>query len=103
MTHHNSNSGCVCCTRTRVKASWDKCLNQDLSRNQCIEPIKPPTDSVNQPSPHHNSQKFRHAQIVKNPGRTAYGRWSRAKWNKQTKQYTMLNGSGRSICEKGLS
>jgi hypothetical protein len=32
------------------------------------------------------------AQVVKNPGYTAYGRWSSAKWNKTTKKYMMLGG-----------
>jgi hypothetical protein len=97
-------SNCVDCTKTVVKSQWDKCLNNDLSGNKlCRQKANIPANSVIQPHPPHHSHKFRQAQIVKNPGRTVYGRWSRAKWNKQTKQYTMLNGSGRSICEKGLS
>jgi len=37
--------------------------------------------------------KFRTANIVKNPGNTVYGRWSRAKYNPKTRKYTMLNGA----------
>ncbi|MBC8294787.1 MAG: hypothetical protein H8E55_03190 [Pelagibacterales bacterium] len=59
----------------------------------CLQNVNVPSNSVIQPNPPQHSHRFRQAQIVKQPGNTAYGRWSRAKWNKQTKRYTMLNGS----------
>ena len=92
MAHHNSNPGCVCCIRTRVKAPWDKCLDKDVSGNKlCLEKVIATSDSVIQSNPSQHSHKFRQAQMVKNPGRTVYGRWSRAKWDKTNKRYTMLN------------
>lgn len=78
---------CIDCKKTRVKASWNKCLD---SSGTCLPKVKIPTNSVIQPHPPHHSHKFRHAQIVKQPGNTVYGRWSRAKFNKQTKKYTIL-------------
>ena len=93
MAHHNSNSGCACCNRTRKKAPWDNCLDKDLSGNQlCLEPVILPKNSTLQPHPPQHSTKYRQAQIVKVPGQTVYGRWSRAKWNKKTKTYTILGG-----------
>ena len=56
------------------------------------ETCKTSTDSTIQPSPSQHSTKYRQAQMVKNPGYTVNGRWARAKWNKKTKKYTMLNG-----------
>ena len=100
-----NRSNCVCCTKTVIKSSWDNCLEKDLSGDQlCLKNVNISTNTVIQPNPSQESYKFRQAQIVKQPGNTAYGRWSRAKWNKNTKRYTMLNGSGRNICgNKGLS
>ena len=102
MAHRNN---CVCCTKTVIKSSWDNCLEKDVSGDLlCLQNVNIPSNSVIQPHPPQQSYKFRQAQIVKQPGNTVYGRWSRAKWNKKTKRYTMLNGSGRNICgNKGLS
>jgi len=90
----NSEFNCVCCNKTRIKASWDNCLdNRDVSDNKlCTKPVNIPTDSTIQPSPSQHSTKYRQAQMVKNPGYTVNGRWTRAKWNKKTKQYIILNG-----------
>ncbi len=90
----HSEFNCVCCNKTRQKAPWDRCLDtKDLSGNQlCTEPVNLPTNSTVQPHPSHESTKYRIAQIVKNPGNTVYGRWSRAKWNSKTKTYTILGG-----------
>jgi len=91
MTHRNN---CVCCTKTVVKSLWDNCLEKDISGDQlCLQNVNIPSNSVIQPYPPQHSHKFRQAQIVKQPGNTVYGRWSRAKWNKKTKQYTILNGA----------
>ncbi len=91
MAHHNSNSGCICCNKTVPKAPWDNCLDKDLSGNQlCLKPVILPKNSTLQPHPPQHSTKYRQAQIVKVPGRTVYGRWSRAKWNKDTKKYIIL-------------
>jgi len=54
--------------------------------------VKLPTDSTIQPAPSQHSTKYRQAQMVKNPGYTVNGRWTRAKWNKKTKTYTILGG-----------
>ena len=87
MTHRNN---CVCCTKTVVKSLWDNCLEKDISGDQlCLQNVNIPSNSVIQPYPPQHSHKFRQAQIVKQPGNTVYGRWSRAKWNKKTKQYTI--------------
>lgn len=84
---------CVDCCKTRVRAKWDKCLEAGLDvSGACLQRSKVPTNSVLQPNPPHHSHKFRHAQIVKQPGNTVYGRWRRVKFNKKTKQYSMLNG-----------
>ena len=101
MAHRNN---CVCCTKTVIKSSWDNCLEKDVSGDLCLQNVNIPSNSVIQPHPPQQSYKFRQSQIVKQQGNTVYGRWSRAKWNKKTKRYTMLNGSGRNICgNKGLS
>ena len=85
-------ANCVDCIKSVVKSKWDNCLDKDVSSNKlCHSKIKIPTNSVIQPHPPQHSHIFRQAQIVKNPGRTVYGRWSRAKWDKKTKTYTMLN------------
>lgn len=92
----NSETNCVCCNKTRIKASWDNCLdikNSDLSANElCKKPVFIPANSTIQPHPSQHSLKFRQAQIVKVPGLTVYGRWRRAKFNKKTKTYTILGG-----------
>ena len=91
MTHR---SNCVCCTKTVVKSSWDKCLEKDVSGDLlCLQNVNIPSDSVIQPNPPQHSHKFRQAQIVKRPGNTAYGRWTRAKWIKGEKRYVILNGA----------
>jgi len=88
MTNRNN---CVDCTKTVVKSSWDKCLEKDISGDLlCLKNVNIPANSVIQPNPPQHSHKFRSAQIVKQPGRTVYGRWRNAKWDKQTKRYTML-------------
>ena len=90
---HNRNSGCVCCNRIRKKAPWDKCLDdKDISGNLlCLATVYIPSDSVIQPHPSHHSHKFRQANIVKQPGNTAYGRWRNAKWCKNDRpQYKIL-------------
>tara|TARA_Y100001935_G_C17000634_1_gene358015 strand:- start:275 stop:583 length:309 start_codon:yes stop_codon:yes gene_type:complete len=90
-------SNCVCCNKTRIKAPWDNCLDscgKDISANKlCKKPVFLPTNSTIQPSPSQQSVKFRTANIVKNPGNTVYGRWTRAKYNPKTRKYTMLNGA----------
>lgn len=91
MTHRNN---CVCCTKTVVKSSWDKCLEKDVSGDLlCLQNVNIPSDSVIQPNPPQHSHKYRQAQIVKQTGNTAYGRWTRAKWIKGAKQYVILNGA----------
>ena len=76
---------------------WDNCLDacgKDISANKlCKKPVFLPKNSTIQPSPSQQSVKFRTANIVKNPGNTVYGRWSRAKYNPKTRKYTMLNGA----------
>ena len=88
-----NNSKCIDCCKSRVRAKWDKCLKEGLDASgACLQKSKVPTNSVLQPNPPQQSHKFRQAQIVKQPGNTVYGRWRRAKFNKQTKRYAMLNG-----------
>ena len=46
----NSETNCVCCNKTRIKASWDNCLdikNSDLSANElCEKPVFIPANST---------------------------------------------------------
>ena len=54
MTRHccNSKSNCVCCNKTRIKASWDNCLdNRDVSNNKlCTKPVKPREKCLQSPT-----------------------------------------------------
>ena len=75
--------------RSTTVFDYCKCVNNKL----CKKPVFLPKNSTIQPSPSQQSVKFRTANIVKNPGNTVYGRWSRAKYNPKTRKYTMLNGA----------
>ena len=39
-----SESNCVCCNKTRIKASWDNCLNS-CGKDNC----SPPKDTSSKP------------------------------------------------------
>ena len=88
------STNCIDCCKIIHKSEWSKCLDiPDSSGNMhCPPKVVVPSNSVLQPNPPHHSRRFRMAQVVKNPGYTAYGRWSSAKWNKTTKKYMMLGG-----------
>jgi hypothetical protein len=91
MAHRNN---CVCCTKTVIKSQWDNCLEKDVSGDLlCLQNVNVPSNSVIQPHPPQHSHKYRQAQIVKQPGNTVYGRWTRAKWIRGKKQYVILNGA----------
>lgn len=76
----------------RSTTVFDYCCNP-ANNKLCKKPVFLPKNSTIQPSPSQQSVKFRTANIVKNPGNTVYGRWSRAKYNPKTRKYTMLNGA----------
>lgn len=93
-----NRNNCVCCNKTVIKSPWNNCLDQCSSKDipevkLCQKNVNVPSNSTLQPQPSQKSNKFRQAQIVKQPGNTAYGRWSRAKWIKKDKQYVILNGA----------
>lgn len=71
----------------RNHPTWAKCLNQS---NVCIEPVINMADNVNATHAHHESRKFRNAQIIKSTGSTVYGRWRNAKYDKKTGKYILL-------------
>lgn len=77
---------------SRSTTVFDYCCNP-TNNKLCKKPVFLPKNSTIQPSPSQQSVKFRTANIVKNPGNTVYGRWSRAKYNPKTRKYTMLNGA----------
>ena len=95
----NSKSNCIYCNKTRIKASWDNCLDNSLKDisgiELCKKPVLIPSNSTIQPNPSHQSNKFKLAQIVKKPGNTVYGRWSKAKYNSKTRKYTILRSTKR--------
>ena len=92
-----SNNCCHSKNRKHQSATWSKCLKD--GSGACIKPTILHADSVNAPHASQMSKKMRTAQIIKPSGATVYGRWRTAKYNTNTKSYTILGNSRRNACE----
>ena len=94
-----AGSNCVNCKKTRVKANWAKCLDNNKTCTEEQKKINPScpcpqkiTFVTNRSSSHHHqSKKMEQSHIIK---QTSLSRkWRRAVYDKKTKKYIIFGNS----------